>query len=42
LLERSGQPFWQPESYDHWIRDEVGLAQCCSYIEHNPVKAGLC
>jgi hypothetical protein len=22
LLERTGQPFWQAESYDHWVRDE--------------------
>jgi len=20
LLERSGLPFWQRESYDHWVR----------------------
>ena len=21
ILDRTGQPFWQHESYDHWIRD---------------------
>ena len=20
ILERTGQPFWQDESYDHWVR----------------------
>jgi REP element-mobilizing transposase RayT len=41
LLGRSG-PFWQRESYDHWIRDEAELAHCLRYTEDNPVKAGLC
>lgn len=41
LLGRSG-PFWQRESYDHWIRDESDLAHCVCYTEDNPVKAGLC
>ncbi|MEO5958988.1 MAG: transposase [Opitutaceae bacterium] len=40
LLDRSG-PFWQRESYDHWIRDDADLAHCCRYTEENPVKAGL-
>jgi REP element-mobilizing transposase RayT len=22
LLGRTGQPFWQVESYDHWVRDD--------------------
>ena len=22
ILGRSGQPFWQPESYDRWVRDK--------------------
>jgi len=34
--------FWQPESYDHWVRDEDELERIINYIEHNPVKAGLC
>ncbi len=42
LLSRPGQPFWQPESYDHWIRNEVEHEQCCRYVINNPVKAGLC
>ena len=41
LLGRSG-PFWQRESYDHWIRDEADFAHCVRYTEDNPVKARLC
>jgi putative transposase len=22
LLQRTGEPFWQPEAYDHWIRND--------------------
>jgi REP element-mobilizing transposase RayT len=42
LLDRLGRPFWQTESYDHWIRDDVDLAHCCRYTEENAAKAGLC
>jgi REP element-mobilizing transposase RayT len=31
-LQQTGQTFWQPESFDHWIR----------YVVHNPVTARLC
>ena len=41
LLGRHGQ-FWQPESFDRWIRDAVHFARVISYIENNPVKARLC
>jgi REP element-mobilizing transposase RayT len=41
LLGRTGQPFWQGESYDHWVRDETECARIKAYIENNPVKAGL-
>jgi putative DNA methylase len=40
LLHRSG-PFWQAESYDHWVRDEDELERIVAYIANNPVKAGL-
>ena len=40
LLERTG-PFWQNESYDHWIRDEVEFERVRRYIESNPVRSGL-
>ena len=41
-LGRTGNHFWQDESFDHWIRNEEQLARATSYIENNPVKAGLC
>jgi REP element-mobilizing transposase RayT len=40
-LGRTGQPFWQAESYDHWVRDETEYGRIVRYIENNPVKAGL-
>jgi putative transposase len=41
LLRRTGQPFWQDESFDQWIRDEGQFWRLKQYIERNPVKAGL-
>ena len=41
LLKRTGQPFWQSESYDHWVRNEEEGRRIKAYIENNPVKAGL-
>jgi putative transposase len=41
LLGRTGVPFWQKESYDHWVRDEAEWKRIARYIENNPVKAGL-
>lgn len=40
-LGRVGQPFWQHESFDHWVRDRGELERIAGYIEANPVKAGL-
>ena len=40
-LGRTGQPFWQAESYDHWVRDEREFEKIVAYIEDNPVKAGF-
>ncbi|MBI1901808.1 MAG: hypothetical protein HYS13_11945 [Planctomycetia bacterium] len=40
ILRRSGS-FWQPESYDHRVRDEDELERIVHYIRANPVKAGL-
>jgi len=42
ILGRTGQTFWQPEPYDHWIRNDVEHARCCRYVLNNPVKARLC
>jgi REP element-mobilizing transposase RayT len=41
-LNRTGQPFWQPEPFDHWIRNDEEHARCCRYALNNPVKARLC
>ncbi len=40
LLRRSGE-FWQPEPYDHLIRDEEDLERSIEYILSNPKAAGL-
>jgi REP element-mobilizing transposase RayT len=41
MLNRTGQPFWQDESYDRLVRDETEFRRIQRYIEMNPVKAGL-
>ena len=41
LLERTGQPFWQAETYDHSVRDEKQAERIRVYIENNPVQAVL-
>ena len=41
LLQRTGQPFWQYESYDHWVRNDSELQRIVRYIENNPVTAGF-
>jgi len=41
ILTRSGEPFWQPESYDHWVRDAAEFERIRRYIEEHPVRAGL-
>jgi putative transposase len=41
VLGRTGEPFWQAESYDHWVRDTREFEKIVAYIENNPVKAGF-
>jgi hypothetical protein len=41
LLYRTGEQFWQRESYDHWVRDQQEWDRIARYIERNPMKAGL-
>lgn len=41
LLDRTGQPFWQAESYDHIVRSQKEFDNIIAYILNNPVKAGL-
>jgi putative transposase len=41
ILGRTGESFWQKESYDHWVRDEREWQRIAAHIENNPVTAGL-
>ena len=41
ILRRSGKPFWQDESFDHWVRSNAEDDKLRSYIHLNPVAAGL-
>lgn len=41
LLGRVGSSFWQDESFDHWVRNQEEFIKIRTYIEHNPVSAGL-
>jgi len=40
-LCRTGQPFWQDESWDHYLRTPRQIYRTAAYIEQNPVSAGL-
>src|SRR5947208_3352242 len=42
ILGRTGEMFWQHESYDHWIRSDEEKSRIRRYIRNNPVKAGVC
>ena len=41
VLGREGQ-LWAPDYYDRYVRDDAHYEATISYIEDNPVKAGLC
>jgi len=41
ILGLTGRSFWQDESYDHVVRSEREFEKIRSYIEENPVRAGL-
>ncbi|HLJ22795.1 MAG TPA: transposase, partial [Candidatus Acidoferrales bacterium] len=41
ILQRTGLPFWQDESFDHWVRNAGEWQKIRAYIERNPVAAGL-
>jgi REP element-mobilizing transposase RayT len=41
VLAQTGEPFWQAESFDHWVRNPDELEKIVRYIESNPVTAGL-
>ena len=42
MLGLATRRFWQPEPYDHWIRDDEERARIARYIRDNPAKACLC
>jgi len=42
ILGKTGQSFWQRESFDHWIRNDEEKARIRRYIRMNPVNARLC
>jgi REP element-mobilizing transposase RayT len=41
ILNRKGR-FWSKEYFDRFIRNQEHFNKTVSYIENNPVKAGLC
>jgi putative transposase len=41
MLGLTGTPFWQQDNYDRLVRDCRELERIRSYIEQNPVGAGL-
>ena len=41
ILGRTGEVFWQEESFDHRVRDDAELERIARYVEWNPVSAGL-
>jgi putative transposase len=41
LLGRTGQPFWQDESFDRIVRTDDEFRRITRYMENNPVRAGL-
>jgi hypothetical protein len=41
FLGKTGKPFWQKDSYDHYVRNEKEWQNIFWYILNNPVKAKL-
>lgn len=41
IIGQTGRHFWQKESFDHWVRSAAESEKIRTYIETNPVKAGL-
>jgi REP element-mobilizing transposase RayT len=41
LVGVRGLPFWQEERYDRLVRDAEEFHKIASYVEMNPVRAGL-
>ena len=41
ILGRTGEAFWQDESFDHRVRNDWEMDRIVRYVEYNPVSAGL-
>src|SRR5216683_7037015 len=41
LLQRTGEQFWQTESFDHLVRNDEDMYRCCNYTTTNPLNARL-
>jgi len=41
MLGLTGQPFWQDESYDRLVRNDMEFERIVRYIERNPLTVGL-
>jgi hypothetical protein len=41
ILGLTGAPFWQNESFDHWVRSPEEFSYLIEYAQNNPVRAGL-
>ena len=41
MLALTGKPFWQEESYDRLVRNDLEFHRIARYIEMNPVRAGM-
>jgi putative transposase len=41
ILNRTGVPFWQDETFDHYVRHVGHLQKIRNYIVNDPVKCGL-
>ena len=38
LLQRTGEPFWQAESYDHWVRDAAEIHRIAPVWSPVPIR----
>ena len=41
ILGRTGQAFWQDESFDHYLRSSTQIERTIAYIEGNAASAGI-
>ena len=41
ILNRTGKPFWEHESFDHYSRSDEETERIVWYVLNNPVKAGM-